>query len=136
MRGGDLSNEVPPRCLVHLDVVTVRETTTRKKWKVFSEKYEEIRLDRVALNRLWQFGVRHDVTLDLFSTGIPQDELNGIVDRMEGAYSNPFRWHVAYPSIRSVVADLPYRPDVIGVIDLPERALRYGSRYLDLTRIP
>jgi len=34
-----------------------------------------------------------------------------------------------------LVSELPWRPDLKGVIDLPDRALMYGSRYLDLARM-
>lgn len=136
MKGGDLSNAVPPRCLVHLDVVTVRETVKKRKWGVLPRSTTDTYVDRLALNRVWQFGARHDVSLDLFATGISQADLDVVVQGMEATYTNPFRWAVAYPTVRQMVAELPYRPEVIGVIDLPERAMRYGSLYLDLTRIP
>lgn len=136
MKGGDLSNAVPPRCLVHLDVVTVRQTITRKKWGLLPRSHDEVHVDRLALNRMWRFSAGHDVSIDLFATGITQAELDALVERMDAMHGNPFRWHVAYPSIKALVAELPYRPEVIGVVDLPERALRYGSHYLDLSHIP
>lgn len=121
---------------MHLDVVTVRETVKTRTWGIIPRSHDEVLVDRLALNRIWQFGARHDVSLDLFAHGVSQAELDTLVSGMEAAYANPFRWAVAYPTIRQMVAELPYRPEVIGVIDLPERALRYGSHYLDLTRIP
>jgi hypothetical protein len=49
-------------------------------------------------------------------------------DLLEAGAANAFNdWH-CFERVDQVVAALPYRPDLLGVIDVPSRAAVYGGR--------
>jgi len=91
--------------------------------------------DRVALNRMWLFTSRQGVSLELFDTGCEQRDLDQVMEDLERIGVNPFRWATAYKTQQELVDEMPYRPELLGVVDLPERAFVYGSKYYDLGRV-
>jgi len=46
--------------------------------------------------------------------------------------TNPFRYYTSYEKVDHLVNELPYRPEVLGVLDRPDRLLRYGHWGLDI----
>lgn len=135
MQGGDIDNGVPDRFLVHLDVITVRKEHTEKVLKLFPVKRERRYYDRRALAYMWLVSERTGVTMELFDIGCDQEDVERVVSDLDNIGTHPFRYAASYESVAELVADLPYRHGIRGVIDLPERALRYGSHYYDLGRI-
>lgn len=135
MRGGDLSNEAPPRYLVHLDVITATTVATEKVFGIFPVHRKETVFDRRALAHMWLFWQRSEATLELFDVGCSDEDMEEVVATLDKMGGSPFRYATAFRSIQEVVDLLPYRNEVRGVIDLPERAFRYGSYYVDLARI-
>lgn len=132
MRYGDLSNEMPKRVLVNLDLFVNRKTRIEKKLKFIPVVKEEVMYDRMFLNKFYLYTVRSEVTLELIAFNMTENDLLLIYNQLDNIGSNPFRYHTAYNSIKELVADLPYRPEVVGVLDLPERKLQYGHWGLDL----
>lgn len=132
MLHGDISNGTPPVVLVHIDVVSVWDTKVEKfffglrKREGLGRKY-----DRLILNALWRYAVNNNVTLELFSPGSTERELDQIEEDLDRTGANPFRRTRLAESIRDVVSSLPYEPNTLGVIDLPERGMMYGSRWID-----
>ena len=57
------------------------------------------------------------------------------MDILDNMGTNPFRYFTAYESVGHLVAELPYRPEVVGVLDKPERLLRYGHWGLDINSL-
>jgi hypothetical protein len=136
VKGGDISNGVPPRVLVHLDVITVRGKHEETFLRFFKRERERRFFDKVALNALWRYSVRHELVLELFDTDISQRDMDRVIDDLDRLTAHPFRSGTVYPEVRVLVSDiLPYRHDILGVIDLPERGLRYGSKWIDLTKV-
>jgi hypothetical protein len=126
MRNGDISNDMPKRFLVHIDVISKSTKTTVTKYKVLKKTQTDIQLDSVALSRFYIYTVQVGVTLELVSTSHTQEELDNVVEKLDAAGTNPFRYHSAYDDVASLVTTLPYHPEVMGVVDLPERLLMYG----------
>ena len=126
MRKGDISNELPKRVIVTTDVFLKVDITVKKKFKVFStvEKNKTVRRD--ILSRLYLFTTNRGVTLELASFDMSEEELEKFVDRLDNAGTNPFRYFTSYESVQHLVQELPYRPEVIGVLDTPDKLLRYG----------
>jgi hypothetical protein len=58
--------------------------------------------------------------------------MDEILEDLDNLGTNPFNYAKAYNVVADLVAELPYRPEVKNVIDIPERGLRYGHWYLDL----
>ncbi len=131
MRKGDISNELPKRVIVTTDVFLKVDITVKKKFKVFStvEKNKTVRRD--ILSRLYLFTTNRGVTLELASFDMSEEELEKFVDRLDNAGTNPFRYFTSYESVQHLVQELPYRPEVIGVLDTPDKLLRYGHWGLD-----
>jgi hypothetical protein len=130
MYKGDLSNEAPKRVLVNLDILLIKTTTVAKKFKVLPVKKVELGFDKFLLNKFYVYTTRAGVTLELVSFEYNSDELEVIYNDMERVGTNPFRYYNSYPSPKKLVADLPYRPEVVGVID-PQHQLMYGKWGMD-----
>lgn len=126
MRNGDISNDMPRRFLVHIDVVAKNKETKVKKYKVLTRTVNDITLDSVALSRFYIYTTQAGVTLELVSTYHTQEELDKVVDVLDNAGTNPFRYHSVYPDITTLVQTLPFHPEVLGVVDVPTRLLMYG----------
>ena len=77
------------------------------------------------------FTTNRGVTLELASFDMDEEELAVFVDRLDNAGTNPFRYFTSYESVNHLVQELPYRPEVIGVLDTPDKLLRYGHWGLD-----
>lgn len=137
MRYGDLSNEVPKRILITTDLfMDVSVTYVRKKRLSFKKiKKQHVDMRRELLSKLYLFNDRSPYNLELISFDFNHEELSQIMDELDIAGTNPFRYFTPYDSIEQLMSDLPFKPEVVGVIDKPERLLRYGSWGLDLTRI-
>jgi hypothetical protein len=130
MYKGDLSNEVPKRVLVNLDILLIKTTTVAKKFKVLPVKKVDLGFDKFLLNKFYVYTTRAGVTLELVSFEYNSDELEVIYNDMERVGTNPFRYYTSYPSPKKLVADLPYRPEVVGVVD-PQHQLMYGKWGMD-----
>lgn len=134
MQGNDIAGYFSPRVLVHADVVVDHVQRTEKTLWLFT-KTTEIRVpNKTAMAHLWRYSSRANVLLELISED-PQKVLDDLMNDMDQRGSNPFRYATGNVDIPELTRDLAYRPDVLGVIDLPKRALMYGSHYLDLSTV-
>lgn len=141
MRGGDISNETPARVVVTQDTFLVRTPVVAKQSfmdKVMGrepETKDEISFNEQMLGRLWWFASKHGKILELAGIGMTKDEVETLIADLDNYGTNPFNYAKAYESPSDLVRQLPYRPEITSVIDIPQRALRYGSWYLDLGRV-
>ena len=76
--------------------------------------------------------MRGGITLEMFSYELNQDDINLLHDELDRAGTNPFRYATSYKSSKALVGDLPYRPEVLGVCDIPSRKLLYGHWSYDI----
>ena len=138
-RNGDLSNDAPARALVHLDVFYKAPETPqerpRKLLGVFralrpTPEVEEGEIDFPQLAKLWRWSDSRSVMLDVFSYDKTDDEVRKILDRIERRQSLPFHEAIGYADRENLVVTLPFRRDLIGVVDVPERGLQYGSWWI------
>ena len=86
----------------------------------------------MALAQFWRFGEKYEYTLELVGFEYSQKDMDEILEDLDNLGTNPFNYAHAYPVVADLVAELPYRPEVKHVVDIPERGLRYGHWYLDL----
>lgn len=137
MRNGDISNDVPKRIIVTTDTFVLLETKSFKKRRFSLKKYthKNVSFKREILSRLYLFNDRTPYNLELASFDFDEEELGKIIDTLDSNGTNPFRYHTAYSSIEKLVAELPFRPEVVGVMDRPDRLLRYGHWGMDMTRL-
>lgn len=134
MKGGDISNEVPLRVVVTLDCVLDRRPTVKKVLgvPVFGE---ESQYNRQSLSLFWRFAEKYGYALELVGFGYTKKEMEEVFEDLNNLGTNPFNYVQRYESVADLVGELPYRPELKGVVDIPSRGLRYGSKYLDMGRL-
>lgn len=135
MQGGDLSNETPRRAVVTIDCFLDREPVINKVFGIIPVSSEEVSYNRVMLNRFWNYSGYSGFILELVGFGYTQKEMDEVMEDLDNLGLNPFRYGKAYSVVADLVSELPYRPELACVIDIPSRALRYGSWYFDLGRV-
>ena len=132
MRGGDISNESPPRLYVVLDVVG--EDNSHEDRKLLRKTFTlDVKWNLRALNHLWNTRDR----LGLITTLLVYGDRNGqlYIDDLESRGINPFNYVETYESVDTFLGDAPYFFNVVGVVDLPSRVGRYGSLGIELDRL-
>jgi hypothetical protein len=138
MKDNDLDNSPAYRYWVMAEVVFDRreskETVVEGRWR--KTEHERTLVTWVpilrALSELWNFSDRYGVRMELvFTDGMVLDgpELWTLLD---SSAANPFNDYHVVENLEHVVRDLPYRPDLRGVIDLPTRTAYYGGMGLRL----
>jgi hypothetical protein len=135
MRKGDISNDLPKRIIVIADTFLDYDVKISKKFKVFPVSSTETKYNRSILSRLYVFAQNIGYTMELASFTLTDEELQTLVNKLDKMGTNPFRYFTAYESVEHLVSELPYRPEVVGVLDLPSRMLRYGHWGLDFTQL-
>ena len=133
MRGGDLSNEVPMRVLVTLDCILDRRPALKRVFGIMIPE-EEVSYNRLALATFWRFKDNYEYSMELVGFEVTQQEMDEVLEDLDNLGTNPFNYATAYNVVADLVAELPYRPEVKNVIDIPERGLRYGHWYMDIGR--
>jgi len=130
MYKGDISNDMPKRVLVNSKYLFIKTETVYKKFVFLKRRVENLTFDKFLLNKFYVYTTRNGVTLELISFDYNDEKLEIIFNEIDRAGVNPFKYYKHYSSPRKLVDDLPYRPEVIGVID-PEHQLMYGKWGLD-----
>lgn len=132
MLKGDISNDLPKRILVTTDTFLTAEVTVKKRLKVFPVPTVDRKINRSFLSWLYLYTSRTGVTLELVSFDMTEDKLSQLVDMLDEMGTNPFRYYTYYEKVEHLVSELPYRPEALGVLDLPNRLLKYGHWGLDI----
>lgn len=138
-RQGNLDNRPVPRVLVHWDVFSKLEdpedepTTLRQKISRLLRPAppRERVADPLVLSGLWRWADQRSVVLEVFATGVKQHEVEEYLEQLERHQQHPFRESHAYKGPAELAVELPFRRDLVGVCDVPERGMRYGSWWLD-----
>lgn len=132
MRKGDISNDLPRRIIVTTDTFLTVEVTVKKKLKVFPVPKIDRKINRQYLSWLYLYTTKNGTTLELVSYDMSEEDLKSLVDMLDEMGTNPFRYYTSYENVDHLVNELPYRPEVLGVLDKPDRLLRYGHWGLDM----
>jgi hypothetical protein len=135
MKNGDISNELPKRIVVTTDVFLLSELIVKKRFKVIPVPHVEKKIKREILSYLYIFTTRKGITLEMASFNMDEQQLFVLNEMLDNMGTNPFRYFTAYSSVSELVKELPYRPEVIGVLDSPDRLLRYGHWGMDINGI-
>ena len=126
MQKGDISNELPQRVLVVADVFLNVDVAVTKRFKVFPVRTVNKTVRRELLSSLYLTTTRRGITLELISFDLSEEQLAEVIDFLDKKGTNPFRYFSSYTTVTQLVAELPYRPEVVGVVDTQARLLRYG----------
>jgi hypothetical protein len=138
MRGGDISNETPPRIIVVIDVVAQSEVEETRKFLKASTERKVSKLNNQALSHLWILANRYGLSVELagFETEYwTQEHLDAVMDKLDRRGGNPFNYAELYTDIDDFISELPYRANLKGVIDLRGRVARYGSWGIELENL-
>lgn len=131
MQHGDLSNELPKRVLVTTDSFSTVEPILKKKWKFIPSVSKELKIRKDLLSKFYLFTTVKGVILEVVSYDLDNEQLLTLMNTLDEMGTNPFRYSNAYDSLESLVSNLPFRPEVLGVIDVPSNILRYGHWGMD-----
>lgn len=135
MQNGDISNEVPPRLMVNYDIITEDAFTTVRTFGFKTGIATRRVFEPVTLNALWRYTSRSPVRLELVNFGVDDATAQGRLDDLDRTTVNPFNLSTAWHDVDHLLRALPYRPDVIGVMDIPERQSMYGLRGIGLDHL-
>ena len=133
--GGDIDNGSPLRLLVTYEVVTEEFVAPRRRVGIVVGMETRRRFDRVSLNRLWRYTERTPVRVELVNFGVPQSEADDRLRALDAFGMSSVNYSTAYEDLQELVEGLPYRPDVMGVVDVPENQARYGSMGMGLQHL-
>ena len=135
MYKGDLSNEVTKRILVTYESITEAVSVPTKFLGIVTGVRVDRKVDRRMLNRLWRYTDRFPIRLELVNFGVSQQKATERHDLIDQRGMNPFNYSIAYENIEELLVDLPFRPDILGVIDIPDNQARYGGRGLGVDHL-
>jgi hypothetical protein len=138
MKGGDISNETSPRIIVVIDVVAQSEIEETRKFLKSSTSRKVTKLNNQALSQLWLLANRYGLSVELagFETeNWSQEDLDTVMDKLDRRGGNPFNYAELYTDIDDFIAELPYRNNLKGIIDLRGRVARYGSWGIELENL-
>lgn len=139
MINGDISNESSPRIIVAVDVVVNSEIVEVKRLLLSNVTERKILgLNHLALSHLWNMSSKYGLSVELagFADELwTQKDLDNLMDKLDSRGGNPFNYAELYNNIDDFIGELPYRNNLKGVIDLPTRVARYGSRGLELQNL-
>jgi hypothetical protein len=136
---GDISNETPPRIIVGIDIVVDSEVEEKKALFSKPTLVRKVKsLNNAVLSRLWNVSFNYGLAVELAAfeaDGWDQEQVDKLMDKLERRGGNPFNYAELYSDIQDFINELPYRTNLKGVIDSPEKAGRYGSWRMDLERL-
>ena len=136
MQGGDISNEVHQRVAVTLDCILVKTPSIKKSLLgLVSIPTEEVNYNRQALSLFWRYAQKNNVVMELVGFGYTKREMKSIMDDLDNLGTNPFNYVNCYKVVADLVGELPYRPELRFVVDIPSRGLRYGARFIDMREL-
>jgi hypothetical protein len=138
MKGGDISNETPPRIIVVIDVVAESEIEETRKFLRSSTGRKVTKLNNQALSQLWILANRYGLSVELagFETeNWTQEHLDAVMDKLDRRGGNPFNYAELYTDIEDFISEIPYRSNLKGVVDLQGRVARYGSWGIELQNL-
>lgn len=133
---GDISNETSRRLVVVIDAVAeINREVTRKKVFTREDVVIKVSFNLASLSHLWNMSNKFGLGVELIAfeeDGWTQEDLDKQMEKLDRRGLNPFNFAEVYPTITEFISFLPYRPNLQGVVDKPERKLRYGSYGISL----
>lgn len=132
MLGGDISNSVPGRILVTYDYITHDEPSPRKFLGVVVGVKHNLQVSSATVSTLARLADKVDARMELVVFGTDDTGADEVLADLDKRSWQPFNYARGYESSFDLASDLPYRPEVMGVIDLPERSAGYGTYAISL----
>lgn len=139
MLNGDISNETSPRIIVLIDVVVESELADKKLLGLTTgQERKVLGMNNLSLSHLWNLSNKYGLSVELagFASELwKQEDLDKVMDKLDRRGGNPFNYAELYDTIDDFIGEIPYRNNLRGIIDLPGRVARYGSRGIELMNL-
>jgi hypothetical protein len=135
VKNGDISNVSSPQVICVTDVTVKLEEETSRRLLVKQTSFKVGAIDVLAANKLWILTNNYGLSLELAGfqdQGWTEELLDKAFEKLERRVVNPFNYWQLYENTEELVGLLPYRPNLKGVIDVPERVARYGSAGVEI----
>lgn len=135
MKNGDISNVSSPQIICVTDVTVNLEEVVTKRLLAKQTSFKVGNINVLAANKLWLLSNNYGLSLELAGfedQGWTEELLDKAFEKLERRVVNPFNYWQLYENTDELVGLLPYRPNLKGVIDLPERVARYGSAGVEI----
>jgi hypothetical protein len=122
-----------------METVTESELTEDKGFLRSTKLVRKVtRLNNPGISHLWNLATKFGLSVEL--AGFEDDYwtqqmMDDFMERMERRGSNPFNYSELYATITDLIDELPYRPNLRGVVDVPGRVARYGSYGVELQNL-
>ena len=138
MKGGDIDNVSSPQLIVTSNVIIqlVEEVTGKLFFTKVTNKLGDINV--MAANKLWQISSNYGLSLEMAGfadEGWTEELLEKTFEKLERKVANPFNYYQLYDNVQDLVDMLPYRPNLKGVVDIPDRVARYGSAGVEIDNL-
>lgn len=137
MRGGDISNETPPRLIVLIDTVVESEIVEERGLLLKKQVRKVKKLNHLALSQLWLISEKYGLSVELGGFADEywtQEHLDQVMDKLERRGGNPFNYAELYSNLEDFIGELPYRSNLKGVIS-DGQAARFGHWGIDLQNL-
>lgn len=137
MKGGDISNETPPRIIVMVDAVVDSELVEERVLLAKRTTRKIKKLNNLALSQLWLVSDKYGLSVELAGFAEDywtQEHLDTVMDKLERRGGNPFNYAELYDNLEEFRGELPYRTNLKGVISDGKSGF-FGSWGIDLSNL-
>jgi hypothetical protein len=124
---GDISEAIPRRILITNRAISDKSVSDKKFLWFKTGEVVSHSFNREVLSMLWKFVAKTGAALELIvfeEDGYSDSEA---MQLLEAFGTSPINYARQYETIDDLIEDLPYRPEVLGILDLPEYSGRYGG---------
>ena len=132
MYKGDIGNEITRRLIVTYELLTEEKQKTRKIFGLPAGNTTRRVFRRDLLNQLWRYTDRFPMQVEMVNFGVDEEEAERRLDALDAFGTNPVNFSTVYDTIEDLLEDLPYRVEVMGVMDISENQGRYGTAGISL----
>jgi hypothetical protein len=137
MKGGDISNETPPRIIVMVDAVVDSELVEERVLLAKRTTRKIKKLNNLALSQLWLVSDKYGLSVELAGFAEDywtQEHLDTVMDKLERRGGNPFNYAELYDNLEEFRGELPYRTNLKGVVSDGKSGF-FGSWGIDLSNL-
>lgn len=127
MQGGDISNGVPPRVMVHLSAIFDRTPGIKKVLKFLTVPDTTYEVNMASLSYVNRWRDKGGIVFEAFTyedDDWPGDEL---WEELDEQFSHPFNRYMSFRDTENMSSFLAFSPDVQHVLD-PLHPMRFGSK--------
>jgi hypothetical protein len=135
MLKGDISNEISKRLIVTYEALTEEKIIPRKILGVTAGNTTRRTFRRDVLNRLWRYTDRFPLQVEMVNFGVSDEEADRRLQSLDAFGTSPVNFSTVYDTLEDLLAELPYRIEVAGILDVPENQARYGLAGIGISHL-